>query len=71
MLFIFMKSRFYSFPFSVHDFCVLFKKILPTPPLPRFVQVFLEDSVVVIDLKQLIHFELCFACGVAAASMFT
>lgn len=69
--FIFMKSKVYSFPFSVHDFCVLFKKILPTPHLPRFIQVFLEDSFVVIDLKLLIHFELCFAHGVAQASMFT
>ena len=71
MLFIFMKSRFYSFPFSVHDFCVLFKKIFLTPHLPRFVQVFLEDSFIAIVLTHLIHFELCFAWGATQESMFT
>ena len=38
--FYFYEIKILSFPFNVYDFCVLFKKILPTSLLPRFCSMF-------------------------------
>ena len=62
MHFIFLKSRFCSFPCSVHDFCILFKNMLPTPRLPKFCPTLLQNSFIVTVLTHLTHSELCFAC---------